>query len=121
MAHFALVDENNIVLRVLVTDNNHPDGDEGYQWLVKKFGGRWIKTSYNTSHNEHGFGGTPLRGNFAGIGMTYDEGLDVFLYPKPFPSWNLNEDTAHWEAPVPAPEGLYDWDEATLSWIEVTE
>ena len=69
MAHFAEIDSNNIVLRVVVTDNNDPNGDEGYQWLVDNLGGRWVKTSYN---------GT-IRGRFAGIGMKYDETLDEFI------------------------------------------
>ena len=121
MAHFAEIDENNIVLRVLVTDNNEPD--EGHQTLVDMLGGRWVKTSYNTYSNKHTLGGTPLRGNFAGLGMTYDEDLDAFLYPQPHPSWILNTDIMIWEAPFPTPnEDLrYTWDEATLSWIEVTE
>lgn len=71
MAHFAEVDTNNLVVRVLVTDNNDPAGDEGYQWLIDNLGGRWVQTSYN---------GT-IRGKFAGIGDTYDEELDVFVAP----------------------------------------
>lgn len=69
MAHFAEIDSNNIVLRVVVTDNNDPNGDEGYQWLVENLGGRWIQTSYNGN----------IRGRFAGIGMKYDEALDEFV------------------------------------------
>jgi hypothetical protein len=71
MAHFAEVDENNIVLRVLVTDNAYPE--EGYEWLVDNLGGRWIKTSYNAK----------IRGKFAAIGDTYDETLDEFVAPEP--------------------------------------
>lgn len=69
MAHFAEIDENNIVLRVLVTDNSYPE--EGYEWLVDTFSGRWIKTSYNAK----------IRGKFAAIGDTYDETLDKFVAP----------------------------------------
>ena len=109
MAHWAEIDENNIVLRVTVGDNNEPD--EGYQWLIDNLGGTWVKTSYN---------GT-IRKNFAAIGFTYDELRDAFIPPKPFASWVLNEDTCQWEAPTPYPsdDKIYDWDEETLSWIEV--
>lgn len=111
MAHFAELDANNVVLRVLVTDNDDPNGDEGYQWLLDTFGGTWIKTSYNGS----------IRKNYAGIGYTYDEVLDAFIAPKPLPSWVLNEETARWQAPIAKPEDglIYTWDEETLSWIEV--
>lgn len=74
MAHWAEIDSNNIVLRVLVGDNNDPAGDEGYQWLIDNLGGTWLKTSYNAKTN--GF-----RKNFAGIGYTYDPIEDVFLPP----------------------------------------
>jgi hypothetical protein len=112
MAHFAEVDENNIVTRVLVTDNNDPNGDEGYQWLVDNLGGTWIKTSYNGN----------IRKNYAGIGYTYDEKLDAFVPPKPFASWKLNKKTAQWGAPTPMPEDgkIYTWDETSVSWIEMT-
>lgn len=76
MAHWAELDENNKVIRVLVTDNNDPAGDEGYQFLIDNLGGTWIKTSYNAATN--GF-----RYNFAGIGFTYDEGSDAFIAPMP--------------------------------------
>jgi hypothetical protein len=122
MAHFAEIDENNIVLRVLVADEVYDNDQPGDEWLTENLGGRWIQTSYNTYQNTHKLDGTPLRGNFAGIGMTYDEERDAFLYPKRFPSWVLNEEIANWEAPVSQPEeGRHSWDEETLSWIEVTE
>jgi len=73
MAHWAELDENNIVLRVTVGDNNDPAGDEGYQWLIDNLGGRWVQTSYNAN----------FRGKFAGIGDIYDEVNDVFVTPKP--------------------------------------
>jgi hypothetical protein len=111
MAHFAEIDENNVVLRVLVTDNDDPNGDEGYQWLVDNLGGRWIKTSYNGN----------IRARFAGIGFTYDEAKDAFIAPQPFASWILNPDTTEWEAPVAKPEDgkFYRWDEDALAWVEV--
>ena len=108
MAHFAEIDENNVVTRVLVTDNNDPNGDEGYQWLLDNLGGTWVKTSYNGN----------IRKNYAGIGYTYNEELDAFVPPKPFESWTLNGETALWEAPVPYPADgiLYSWDEDAAQW-----
>lgn len=105
MAHWAEIDENNIVLRVLVTDNNDPAGDEGYQWLLDNLGGTWLKTSYNTVGNQHAKGGTPFRKNHAGLGYFYDERLDAFIPPKPEAiinedgvfDWMLNETTGLWE------------------------
>jgi hypothetical protein len=102
MAHFAEIDENNKVIRVLVTDNNDPNGDEGYKWLIDNLGGRWIKTSYNTLGGKHLLGGTPLRKNYAGIGFTYDERLDAFIPPKPIEDgeYVLNEETGRWKLVV---------------------
>lgn len=96
MAHWAEVDENNIVLRVTVGDNNDPAGDEGYSWLINNLGGRWIKTSYNGN----------IRKNFAGAGYTYDEQRDAFIPPKPTDGdWVLNETTCSWD---PVPPSLTD-------------
>ena len=108
MAHFAELDENNIVIRVLVTDNNDPNGDEGYQWLIDNLGGTWVQTSYNRN----------FRKNFAAIGYSFDFERDAFIPPKPFPSWQLIEETLHWEAPKPYPtDGFtYTWNEAQLAW-----
>jgi hypothetical protein len=103
MAHWAEIDENNIVVRVLVTDNN--DSDEGHQWLVDNLGGRWIKTSYNTVAGVHTMGGVPLRKNFASTGYTYDEQRDAFIPPQPEQKetllgkpivYDLDEDTCTW-------------------------
>lgn len=108
MSHFAEIDENNIVLRVLVGDNSAPN--EGLDWFIENLGGRWIQTSYNGN----------FRKRFAGVGMTYDEQLDAFIAPKPFASWILNAEMADWEAPTPRPtEGVWEWDENTVSWVEV--
>lgn len=129
MAHWAELDSNNVVTRVLVGDNNDPAGDEGYQWLLDNLGGTWVKTSYNSvggkrrnpetgeMTNDAGF-----RKNYAGIGYTFDAGRDAFIPPKPFNSWNLNEDTCLWEAPTPYPADgkMYRWDEDTTAWVEVT-
>ena len=120
MAHFAEIDENNIVTRVLVVDNS--EQERGQEFLANdlRLGGRWIQTSYNTYGNVHALGGTPLRKNYAGIGHTYDENKDAFIPPKPFNSWTLNEDTCLWQAPVSMPtEFASYWDEETLSWKEV--
>jgi hypothetical protein len=128
MAHWAELDENNVVTRVLVGDNNDPAGDEGYQWLIDNLGGTWVKTSYNAVGgkrrdpntgeitNDSGF-----RKNYAGIGYTYNAELDGFVPPKPFNSWVLNSETCLWDAPVAYPNDgkLYRWNEETLAWDEV--
>lgn len=117
MAHWAELDNSNVVIRVTVGSNAEPD--EGYDWLIKNLGGRWVKTSYNTIAGEHTLGGTPLRKNFAGIGYTYDEARDAFIPPKPFASWVLNETTCTWQAPTPAPAGIgYFWDESKQAWVK---
>lgn len=123
MAHWAQIDENNIVVQVTVGDNNDANGDEGYQWLIDNLGGTWIKTSYNTRQGEHILGGEPLRKNFAGIGFTYDAARDAFIPPKPFDSWVLNEEMCIWVAPKekPTDEPKYYWNEESLSWVEIPE
>lgn len=109
MAHWAELDENNTVTRVLVGSNEDPD--EGYQWLIDNLGGTWVKTSYNTIAGTHMLGGTPFRKNYAGIGYTYDESRDAFIPPMPpttIPNpdneggtkevtWILNENTCNWD------------------------
>ncbi len=115
MAHYAKLDENNIVLEVNVIDNEVEDekGEAGViSWLLEGWGGvAWLKTSYNSN----------IRKNYAGVGFDYDEVRDAFIAPQPYPSWALNEDTCQWEAPVTYPEVVgeefYRWDEATLSWV----
>ena len=88
------------------------------------FGTGWVQTSYNTRGNVHcgedgqPDGGVALRGNYAGIGSIYDKEKDAFYTPAPYPSWTLSKDFL-WEAPIPQPEGMYTWDEATLTWVEV--
>ena len=111
MAHWAEIDENNIVIRVVVTDNNDPNGDEGYRWLIENFGGTWIKTSYNGN----------IRKRFAGIGYIYNEEHDVFLMPKIFNSWVLDQETLDWTAPIEKPKDnkMYVWEEETISWREI--
>lgn len=121
MAHFAKIDEDGTVLEVIATSNQKPG--EGYYWLVDTFGGTWLKTSYNTQAGVHRLGGTPLRKNFAGVGFTYDEERDAFIPPQPFASWLLDENTCNWNPPTPYPSDgkFYDWDEESLSWVEVIE
>jgi hypothetical protein len=119
MAHWAQIDKNNLVVRVTVGDNADPS--EGYDWLVENLGGTWLKTSYNTVAGQHVNGGTPFRGNFAGIGFTYDEERDAFIPPKPFESWPLDETTFNWVAPIqyPADGAEYEWDEEAGAWTAV--
>jgi len=110
MAHWAELDENNIVLRVTVGDNN--EADEGYGWLINNLGGVWVQTSYNAS----------IRFKYASIGDTYDATRDAFISPKPYDSWLLDEQTCQWKAPTPKPieEGKkFTWNEETLSWDEI--
>jgi hypothetical protein len=115
MAHFAELDETNTVKQVIVVHNNELliDGVEseqkGIDFCVNLLGGTWIQTSYN---------GT-IRKNYAGIGYIYDPIRDAFISPKPYESWTLDEITCVWEAPIPKPtEGVWDWDEKTLSWTK---
>jgi hypothetical protein len=111
MAHFAQIDENNKVTQVVVTNNSHPDGDEGYQELVDTYGGTWIKTSYN--HN--------LRKRFAGVGMTYDATKDEFIPIKLFPSWSWSDEEDNWVPPTPSPAETEEtkpiWKEESQSWV----
>ena len=123
MAHFAEIDENNIVTRVLVVGDDQED--RGQEFLADDLGlgGIWKKTSYNTQGGVHTLGGTPFRKNYAGIGYTFDAERDAFIPPKPFASWLLNEETCNWNAPVemPVEEGkFFTWDEETTSWVEHT-
>lgn len=104
MSHWAELNENNIVTRVTVGNNDEPD--EGYQWLIDNLGGTWVKTSYNTYGGVHKLGGTPLRKNYAGTGFTYDPVRDAFIPPMPTEgNYILNEDTCLWDEVVPTPEG----------------
>lgn len=118
MSHYALLDENNIVISVHVAS----DADDGKETDVRERSGlNYRQTSYNTYGNVHVFGDTPFRKNYAGIGYTYDAKLDAFIPPKPFPSWLLNEDTCLWESPIPYPANgkSYQWDEELGNWVEI--
>ncbi len=124
MAHFAQLDENNVVTQVIVVHNNEllDNGVEseakGISFCQSLFPGTvWKQTSYSAS----------MRKNYAGIGFTYDHSRDAFIAPKPFASWALNEQTCQWEAPVPMPGDVgqgeppkfYVWDEATTNWVQM--
>jgi hypothetical protein len=108
MSHWAELDKDNKVIRVTVGNNDDPNGDEGYKWLVENLGGRWVQTSYNGNFRKH----------YAGIGFTYDYELDAFIPPKPYPSWQLNQENCQWESPTSYPtDGFtYDWNEEQLDW-----
>ena len=120
MAHFAQLN-NNIVAQVIVVNNEtlehlpFPESESpGVDFCKSLFGAdtEWKQTSYNAS----------FRGNYAGVGFSYDETLDAFIPPQPFPSWTLNKSTYNWEPPVAYPDDgkLYIWDEETTSWVEPT-
>ena len=117
MAHFAELDENGVVMRVIVVSNSDcldRDGQEsetvGTLFCQNLLGGNWKKTSYNAS----------IRKNYAGAGYSYDEKLDAFIPIKPFDSWVLNTLTCQWDSPVPYPNDgkFYQWNEPTKTWIE---
>ena len=123
MAHYAFIDDDNIVTQVIV-GRDEDDLAEGVtsweEYYGARHGQRCLRTSYNTRAGEHVEGGTPFRGNYAGIGYTYHEDIDGFVPPKPFESWVLNEATFSWDAPVPMPtEGDWTWDEQAGAWTEV--
>ena len=113
MGHFAKVVDSKVV-QVIVAE------PEFFDTFVDSSPGQWLATSYNTIGNKHVNGGTPLRGNYAGVGYTYDAANDVFVAPQPFPSWTLSADYL-WEAPVamPADGKAYEWNEADQTWNEI--
>jgi|TARA_R100000084_G_scaffold57712_1_gene24446 hypothetical protein len=118
MAHFAELDENNIVKQVIVVHNNElidSEGNEneakGVEFCNSLFGHtNWVQTSYNNN----------MRKQFAGAGFTYDDVNDVFITPQPYPSWSLDENH-DWQAPIPMPEDDkgYSWNEETQTWDEI--
>lgn len=90
MSSWAEIDETNTVLRVVVGDNDDPNGDEGYQWIMDNLGGTWMKTSYNGN----------IRKNYAGIGYTYDATRDAFIAPEPDNAIGFDEETCRWIVPI---------------------
>jgi len=129
MAHYAFLNENNIVEEVIVgVDEDNlselPEGFSSWEEWYENFEGKTCKrTSYNTLHNEHLLGGTPFRGNYAGVGGTYDPVNDVFIIPKPHDSWILDETNWSWHAPIAYPDDGQDyiWNEETTSWDLINE
>ena len=120
MAHFAELDANNVVLRVIVVGNKDTADATGVEkehigaaFCERLLGGRWVQTSYNNN----------FRKNYAGMGYTYDAQRDAFISPQPFLSWVINETTCQWQAPVAMPTDgkMYSWNEATVSWDEVEQ
>jgi hypothetical protein len=121
MAHYAFLDENNIVTEVIVGKNEGEDGIDWEVWYGDFRGQVCKRTSYNTVGNVHSNGGTPFRGNYAGIGYKYRADIDAFVPPQPYPSWTLDANS-QWQPPVAMPtdgttENPYAWDEAAQSWV----
>ena len=118
MSHFANLNEENVVIRVMCGSEELGD-EKSLEFIQSLFGGRWVQTSYNTAAGIHRLGGEPLRKNYAGEGMIYDEERDAFLYPQPYGSWILNEETCLWEPPVAHPNdgNMYEWNEEAIEWI----
>jgi hypothetical protein len=126
MAHFAELNENNIVIGVYVISNNDILDDNGVENeqlgidLCKKLfnGNNYKQTSYNTIHGVHATNGVPLRKNYAGLGYSYDPVLDAFIPPQPFVTWTLNTKTGDWEAPITYPSDgqMYFWNEDNFNW-----
>ena len=129
MAHYAFLNDNNIVTEVITgvdedAKDDLPDEFNSWEEFYADFRGQTCKrTSYNTSGNEHNDSGTAYRGNYAGIGYTYDETNDVFYSPKPYSKWTLNETTWTWEAPEAYPDDdkNYIWNDNKGEWEEVEE
>jgi hypothetical protein len=116
MAHFAQLDENNVVIQVIVVDNKDTSDANGVEkeyigaaFCERLFGGTWKQTSYNASFRKH----------YAGVGYTYNAVRDAFIPPQPYQSWTLDDD-ANWQPPTPMPTdgSMYSWDEATTSWVQ---
>jgi hypothetical protein len=122
MAHYAFLDENNIVTEVITGKDETEliDGVVPEIWYSNFRGQLCKRTSYNTFAGENKTGRTPFRKNYAGIGFIYDSIRDAFYVPQPYPSWKLNEETCIWEAPIPMPveqDNFYLWDEENTAWF----
>jgi hypothetical protein len=116
MGHFAKV-VDRIVTQVIVAE------PEFFDVFVDTTPGKWVQCSYNTRGGVHKLGGTPLRKNYPGPGFIYDDQLDAFYEPRPYPSWTLNDSTYLWEPPTALPDNInmWEWNEQTLSWEKITE
>jgi hypothetical protein len=129
MAHYAFINDDGTVDRVIVgrdEDDNVVDGVtyDWEQYYGDKVGMLCRRTSYNTSGGKHLLGGVPFRGNYAGEGMLWNEELDCFHSPSPYPSWVLNPETALWDPPTPDPstdENVYSWSEEDGGWVPWSE
>lgn len=139
MAHYAFLNEENIVTSVITGKDETdiislPKGFtswENFYLSINKEASKCIRTSYNTLKNNHKLGGTPFRGNYAGVGMVYDVDEDVFYLPKPYESWTLNNNTWTWEPPIAIPDDAFDqegnlsvnyeWNEKETNWVAITE
>lgn len=119
MAHYAFLDENNLVVEVITGKDENEDGTNWEQYYGNLRGLTCRRTSYNTRHGEHIKGGVPFRKNYAGIGYSFDQALDAFIPPKLFESWVFNPDICDYEAPVPIPSETepYRWDESVQDWV----
>ena len=122
MGHYAFINSDNIVTEVIT---GRDEGDSGIDWEQHyaefRPGQRCRRTSYNTQSGAHVLGGVPFRKNYAGIGYTWDADRDAFVPPRAYASWTLDEETCRWVPPHPEPQDgkMHDWDESTLSWVEV--
>ena len=124
MAHFAKINDSNIVEQVIVVSNDVATSESAGVTFINTLystSDTWKQTSYNTQGNLHSLGGTPFRKNCAGIGYTYDASKDAFIPPKPYNSWALNNTTCLWESPVAMPDDdkRYTWNESSLQWEEI--
>jgi hypothetical protein len=121
MAHYAFLDQNNIVIEVIVGKDETDTTLDWEQHYSEVKGLVCKRTSYNTLGNVHVYGGTPFRKNYASIGYYYDQEKDAFIPPKPFNSWILNNNTCLWEAPITKPDDgkRYEWNENLINWEEV--
>jgi hypothetical protein len=122
MAHYAYIDDDNVVTSVIVgpDEGTEPEGVTSWEdYFSAKGKGRALRTSYNTAGGQHLLGGEPFRMNYAGKGFWYDEERDAFIPPKPFESWVLDETTCLWNAPVDMPDDgqNYVWDESVGEWV----
>lgn len=121
MAHYAFLDENNVVTEVIVGKHEGESDIDWEQHYGEFRGQRCKRTSYNTIGGIHAGGGTPFRKNYAGVGYSYDEKRDAFIPPKPFSSWMLDENSCQWTAPTPIPTDgqRYMWNEENQTWNQV--
>ena len=123
MAHYAFLDDNNIVTEVItgIDETELIEGIAPEVWYGNFRNQKCVQTSYNTHGGQHDSGGTPLRKNYAVIGGAYNEELDAFIGIKPFASWTLDEETCLWEAPsaYPTDGKQYAWDESVVGWVEI--